>query len=89
MTLTFTKQGKVWVATATLTKPEPLDVDLVDAGNFVIFEKYSNDASIDYKVVKGNQFEHDKSFAAVLASAIYPTYVKFVSTRQVVKATLG
>lgn len=86
-TITFTKQGDLYVGTATLTKQSALHIERSAEGAFNVYQSHVENG------VKAPVKDIDDLFEGLVLDTtieddVYPIYLQFTSTSSITKAEL-
>lgn len=84
--LTFTKNNNQWVAEFEATADFNLHIERNDVGTLGIYQRTT--ATGEYAPIQGAVLQLGKTFDADFVGAIYPKYIKVVSSADVINAEL-
>jgi hypothetical protein len=88
MELNFVKENNVWVAEFEATADFNLHIEREEKGSIAVYQRTTPSGEYD-SIYMGGYFNRDhKTIDADFVGAIYPKYIKVVSSAEVVTAEL-
>jgi hypothetical protein len=76
MTLTFNKQGDVYVGEFTVTEDFNLHIERKNRGIFEVYQRGTNNG--EYAFVRGGEFFHQLVIDTDFSARVYPKHIKII-----------